>query len=441
MVSILGILDQVAATSSRNEKEAILTQHADNTVLKRVFKLAYDKQILFFTKQTPDESVWGTHQGPKVCLDKLLDDLESEIVSRKLTGNAAAGFLMKLFALAERDDAEVLHRVITKDLRIGATSGTANKVWKDLISKPAFMLAQTDTKSIVYPAISQLKEDGTRGKFIYDGETVTLMSRNGNDIETRGTFNSWAKRLGGPMILDGELVAFRDGKRLSRKEGNGIVNKAVRGTISEDEAKMLVFVAWDIETMPDKTYDKRFEIIEQWDSIIDNLDDNDKVIAVESREVATYEDALVHYREARERGLEGTLLKNKKSFWQPKRSFDLVKFKAEYEGEFKVTGFEYGKKGTKNEKRIGALYYETADGLIKGDVGIFKDFPDSVREDWLTNMPKIVTIRYNERITSKSSKTGTENLFLPRVIAARWDKDEANTRDELIEQEKNALKD
>lgn len=435
-MSILHILDQVAATSSRLEKEAILQANAKNDTLKRVFKMAYDKQILFWTRQIPDPSSWGTAR-PWGTLDNQLDVIEADICNRNVTGNEAIAYIQELFEHTEPADAEVLKRIILKDLRVGATRSTANKVWKELIDKPAFMLAHTDTKNIVYPAYSQLKEDGTRGKFIFDGESVTIMSRNGNDILTHGTFDRWAKRLVEPTILDGELVAFRNGKRLPRKESNGIVNKAVRGTISPEEAQMLVYVAWDIETRPDLNYDQRFDLIEQWDNTVDNLDDKDKVIAVENRVVYSYEEALEHFWTARDRGLEGTLLKNKDAKWQPKRTYDLVKFKAEYEGEFKVTGFEYGKKGTKNETRVGALYYESECGQVKGDVGVFKDFPETVRIDWLTDAPKIVTIRYNERIRAKKSET--ENLYLPRVIAARWDKDEANTREELIELEKNAL--
>lgn len=436
-MTILDILNEVAATSSRNEKEEILTRHACDETLKRIFKFAYDKQILFYTRTIPDEAVWGT-EPPHVSLSDLLNCLEDDIISRSYTGHAAERYIEDLFKSAAPEDAEVLKRVILKDLRIGATSGTANKVWKGLIDKPAFMLAQTDNKNIVYPAYSQLKEDGTRGKFIYDGETVTIMSRNGNDIETHGTFNRWAQRMGEPTILDGELVAFRDGKRLSRKESNGIVNKAVRGTITPEEAALLVYVAWDIETRPELTYDQRFALLEEWDNTVVNLDDKNKVITVENRIVNTYEEALEHFKDARRRGLEGTLLKNIKSKWQPKRSFDLVKFKAEYEGEFRVVGFEYGKKGTKNEKRLGALHIESLCGRIKSDVGVFKDFPETIREEWLDDMPKVVTVRYNERITSKNSEF--ESLYLPRVIAARWDKDIANTREELIEQEKNAIK-
>lgn len=436
-MSILNIIDQVAATSSRNEKESILASHRDNALLARVFKMAYDKQVLFWTQYIPALPDWG-RDWVSYSLSDALDLLEYNICSRKITGNAARDYLDSLFRLVLDEDCEVLKRVILGDLRCGATSGTANKVWKGLIPVPKFMLAETDSRDIVYPAFSQMKEDGTRGKFTWDGSKVTILSRNGNEIETRGTFDAWAKRLGEGAILDGELVAFRNGKRLPRKESNGIVNKAVKGTISLEEAKMLVYVAWDVETM-DAPYKLRYEQIEEWASVIDDLGDNSKVVAVESRVVENYDEALAHYKEARKRGLEGTILKNIAAKWQPKRTHDLVKFKAEYEGDFKVTGFEYGKKGTKNENRIGAIFVASADDSVKSDVGVFKDFPESIRDEWMNDMPKIVTVRYNERITKK--KSTTESLYLPRVISARWDKDTANTRDELIEAEKNTLKD
>lgn len=432
-MSILGILDELAATSSRLEKEAILRNNVDNMTLKRVFKLAYDKQVIFWTKQLPEREDFNL---PYISLDDALTYIERDICTRYFTGHAADDYFLKLLGNVNADDAEVIKRVVLKDLRCGCTVNTANKVWKDLVEKPAFMLCHTDTKAIKYPAMSQMKEDGTRGKFIFDGETVTIISRNGNPIETHGTFDRWAQRLKEPMILDGELVAFKNGKRMVRKDSNGIVNKAVRGTITPEEAALLVYIAWDVETM-NAPYSKRFAAIENWDNIVDNLDDKDKVIAVENKLVNTYEEAYEHFKDARRRGLEGTILKNIDAMWQGKRSFDLVKFKAEIEAEFKVVGFEYGKKGTKNEHRLGALHIETEDGKVKCDVGIFKDFPDTVRDTWLSDVPKIVTVRYNERITSKGSDT--QSLFLPRVISVRHDKDKADTLDDLIAIEKATL--
>lgn len=429
-MSVYQILKQVGDTSSRLEKEAILRKNKDNKLLARVFKMAYDKQINFFISEAPEDSELNFIDTSR-DLTYGLDMLEKWIVSRAVTGHAALTMIKTILASVGDDDRHVLRRVIEKDLKVGATISTANKIWKNLIPVPKFMLAETDPSDIVYPAYSQIKEDGTRAKFIWNGYNVSLISRNGNEIETLRHFDSWANlNLEPGTILDGELVTVdKNGNRAPRKVSNGIVNKMVKGSIAADEIECVRFVVWDIETSKE-TYDKRLEIIK---SLASN---SDRVLLIETEEVANYEEALAHYRSARSRGLEGTILKNIKNLWVPKRSKDLVKFKAEYVATFKVVGFEHGTKGTKNENRIGALLIESEDGLVKTNVGIFKDFPSSVRDEWLTDLPEYVDVLYNERIKSKDPKVTTESLFLPRVVAVRMDKSSADTRDEMIELEK-----
>ncbi len=376
--------------------------------------------------------MWGTHGSRKMLtIDQALDEIQKILCTRKKTGNDAADFLTNIFQRLEVEDAEVVKRVILGDLRVGATRDTANRIWPGLISKPAFMLcsADFDDEAIGFPAISQTKEDGARCRLEWDGEKAFLTTRADNEISTHGVFDDWAaKHLQPGDSLDGELVCFRDGERLVRKESNGIVNKAIKGTISEEEADLLVLVAWDLE---DKTlpYYERFEKVKGFTG---------RVRAIESREVNSYEEALAHFKEARRAGLEGTILKKRDALWEGKRVKFQAKFKAEIEAEFKVVGFDYGKKGTKNEHRVGALKIESECGKVKSDVGIFKDFPDSIRDDLLKDMPKVVTVRYNERISSKKPDQ-PQSLFLPRVISIRWDKETADTLDDLIKIEESAL--
>lgn len=430
-MSIKQILDQVAGTSSRLEKEAILTANKDNVLLQRVFKMAYDKQINFFMTFAPEDEELPITEQSSCTLQHALDQLERFIINRAITGHAAQDMVRATLANLGEEDRYVVRRVIEKDLKVGATISTANKIWKNLIPVPKFMLAETDPSDIVYPAYSQIKEDGTRAKFIWNGYNVSLISRNGNEIETLRHFDSWANlNLVPGTILDGELVTVdKHGNRAPRKVSNGIVNKMVKGSITADEIECVRFVVWDIETSKEIYRDRL-------DQLAKIAGDNDRVLLIETKEVATYEEALAHYRVARSRGLEGTILKNIANLWVPKRSKDLVKFKAEYVATFKVVGFEHGTKGTKNEKRIGALLIESEDGLVKTNVGIFKDFPSSVRDEWLTDLPEYVDVLYNERIKSKDPKATTESLFLPRVVAVRMDKSSADTREEMIALEK-----
>jgi ATP-dependent DNA ligase len=101
--------------------------------------------------------------------------------------------------------------------------------------------------------------------------------------------------------------------------------------------------------------------------------------------------------------------------------------KAEEECDLKVIGMEEGT--GKYDGVLGALVCETADGLLKVNVGT--GFSDDDRIDyWDSNIRNvIVTVRYNQKI--KDKKTGVHSLFLPRFVCVREDKDVANTLEEI----------
>lgn len=431
-MTIRQIIDAVAATASRLEKESILNANKDNKTLRRVFHLAYDKQILFQTKDGIPESYWGSL--PAYTLDDALDKVVMNICSRKVTGNTAIEFYRELFSLLAFDDAHVLNLVITKNLKCGATRETAEKIWPGILPKPPFQLAHNDPSRISYPANSQIKEDGTRCKLIWDGLSVTCLTRAGNEMTTHSVFDTaFNAFVSESVIIDGEFVAFKDGKRLPRKTSNGIVNKAVQGTISKEEAKMLTFIAWDTEHNGDEPYSVRLNYLT---SLIEKFSN---IILVEHKMVDNYEEAFAHFKESRKLGFEGTILKNIFAKWEGKRSYNLCKFKAEIEAEFEVIGYEEGT--GKNVGRVGALVVASSDRKIVTKVGIFKDFDEEIRDELYGDhvLGTIVTVLYNER-TSDKKRTGVESLFLPRVTRIRHDKTEANSYDEILEIEDAVLK-
>lgn len=430
-MSILGTLELLAATPSINTKLEILKSQADNETLKRVFELAYRKDIRFYTKsvELPQEYAPIPEMFPAEALELMLVN----VGNRLLSGHAARDFINRVLYLMTPENAEVIRRVLMKNLACGVTGTLANKVWKDLIPKQKVMLAETDPSRIVYPAESQAKEDGTRAEMEATPAGARFVSRNGNEIETLGAFDEYAQTLEPGTLVDGELIAIdlKTGKRLSRKVGNGIVNKAVKGTISEEEAKQLRFVVWDIPSMQAPYKDRLNTLI----AMLKTSTVPCPLILVETKTVNSYEEALSHFKDCRRRGLEGSMLKNLGALWQGKRTYDVVKFKAEVVGDFLVTGYELGT--GKNANRVGNLLIASQDGKVECAVGIFKDMDESVRDELLVNMPKVVSILFNEMIQARDRET--LSLFLPRVVELRYDKDEADTLESLIELEKNAL--
>ena len=255
-MSIYKVLEELRATSSRLEKEAILKKNEKNAVLKQAVFLALDPYTQFYQRKIPKYAPAKKNQADS--LQSVLDSLYV-LSSRQTTGNEAIAFLTKLLSSLTEEDAKVLECVIQKDLDCGVQESTANKIWKDLIPTFPCMLASAFDQKLVdkvqFPALVQLKMDGMRFNAIVDAhpKTVEYRSRNGKEVLIDNwlldeSFLSMAKNIGmAEVVFDGELLVVDSaGKPLDRKTGNGILNKAVKGTISEAESKQVRATIWDV---------------------------------------------------------------------------------------------------------------------------------------------------------------------------------------------------
>jgi ATP-dependent DNA ligase len=421
-MSILNILNELASDNSRTFKESVLKRERNNDVLKKVFVAALNPYINYYIKKinyTPN------HIG-SVSLEKALLEL-NKLSSREVTGNAAREFLNGVLDACTEDDAEVIRRIIERDLKCGINISTVNKIWPGLIPTFAMMLADTDRSKIKFPAYAQIKMDGVRCHLYFDGEHAHAYSRNGKLIDHRGKLDASAKAM---MLRgetwDGELVCINaDLTYMPRQISNGIINKAIKGTITEKEAETIVFTTWDIvdfsSTIP---YERRFERLGNIFSL--NGIFAPKFRLIDYRLVSSMEQAEEFFAEALAAGEEGIILKNRYAVWQPKRVKDLCKFKAENEADLRVIGWEYGT--GKNSNRLGNLILGTDDGLLEVSVGT--GFSDEQRDEFTREymLGKIVTVKYNTKIRDE---TGGWSLFLPRFVEIRFDKDEANTLNEI----------
>lgn len=433
-MSVLSILDEIAATASKLEKEAILRRNKNDDVLQTVINFAYNPFIRFYIAKDVTKRI---RVGEKTLpLEDALYLLESQIARRKRTGQAAIDYVAGLLGDVSDDDAVVLMRVILKDLRAGFSESTANKVWKDLVPVFDVMTCHSDLSRIKFPAYSQLKADGVRChlEFNEDGEALAY-ARSGNLIDILGALDGIFKRN---MTLDGELVCYKNGKPLDRKTSNGIINKAIKGTISKQEAELIHFLTWDIVDITSKIpYQTRLGALRD----LLEREPTSKIIMIPTKIVHDDQEALDHFRIMRGQKLEGTIVKNIDHKWVPKRSYDLCKMKDMIDIEMECIGYEEGKKGTKNEGKLGALVMRDADHKIECSVGTGIEQRDR-EADCLFNdevIGSIWTVRYNERITSKDKKRTTESLFLPRIIERRLDKTKPNTYAEILALEKLAL--
>lgn len=432
MGQVFNIISSLAGTTKRNEKIRILTEHKDNFLLRSVFELAYNPYMNFWIKAIPDYVVGN---GLYYSLSTAIYDL-SFLENRTYTGNAAIDFLQKMLSNLSVDDAKVIELIIKKDLNCGVSVATINAVWPKLIPEFKYIMKCHDSiEYIIYPAIAQVKYDGGRCiiQCINDesGEYVAFSS-SGRPIELGESLKKYVRLyMQSGEMFDGELIAYKDGKPLDRKTSNGILSKALKGTIESDELELLRFIAWDIidetGTIP---YVKRFsELSDRFggriniDELVENIFDkfcNLRIVLAESEIVNTQEEAFAFYELQLSKGLEGAVIKNYDGKWQGKRVKHQGKMKNELECDILIVSWE---PHSKDKNKLGSFILSADDA--NGQTMYF-NVGSGISADMRSKDPKsfigkIATVRYNSVVKNKKDPSKF-TLYIPRIIEIRDDK-------------------
>jgi ATP-dependent DNA ligase len=468
-MTILEILNQIDATRSKKEKVAIMTQHKDNADLKDFFRLCLHPRINFFQKK--DMGIVSEEVVPTYSLSKAMGYLEKTIAARVVTGNDAIEGIRDVLAQVSADDAEVIRRILKKKTGCGVDS-SANDVWPKLIPEHPNLLASPYSQKLADAldwkrgVIVERKSDGLRISIHVQEDSVTIYSRAGNILDLHGRFDAL---LNAPecvgRVFDAELMVLKpDGKYESRKTGNGICSKAIKGTLSKEESLRMVAVSWDViheevffggeKCMLDAA--ERFSQLLRFVS-----DENVKPLIrpIEHDVVYSLEEAQAIYQKYRDAGEEGAMLKDSSVMWEDRRSKKILKMKAEETCELKVTGYNDGQGEFANY--VGSLILSSRDNKV---VVSMSGFPLKLRAEitanihhkvvtydvaagvdsegkplWMTyeaypndteiNLGSIVEVTYNEKIKSRDSEV--YSLFLPRFDKVRHDKLEANSFEEI----------
>jgi hypothetical protein len=416
--------NHLASDAGRNFKIAELEKHKDNDLLQTVIILALDPFTQFYIRKIPKYNR-GVHTIPLVQSCKQL----KKLASREYTGNAAIDMLTSLLESSTTDDAKVLERIIQKDLKCGVSISTVNKVWPGMIHDyPCMLCSPSDEKLISkfeFPAIVQLKMDGMRFNAIVKNGTVEYRSRNGKEIHGIQHLDEAFLNMGGSKnrVFDGELlIQADDGAICDRQTGNGILNKAVKGTITASEAKLVRATVWDVIDYEDFTvgysgvpYRDRFEHIAA--SVFTG-----SVRVVEHQMVESITEAREVFDRYLAAGEEGIILKAGTAPWENKRVKHQLKFKGELECDLQIVDVQEGT--GKYVGMLGAIVCQSGSTDGKNiTVSVGSGFNDDHRINlWnIRNelLGKIVVLKYNSRIQNKQ---GGDSLFLPIFLEIREDK-------------------
>lgn len=445
---ILDILNELAADNSRLAKEAILRREMNNETLKRVFKAAYDPTINYWIKKIP---VYTTGEL-LYTLDQALSMLD-DISQRTFTGNVAIEQLEHILTSVASQDAEVISRVIERDLKCATTDSTANKIWKGLIPEFSYMrcalpkAVKLDKWNWSEGIYSQEKADGMFCNIdVYADGEVVLTTRAGTVIPTDNLgyiVNAAKTLLTKNTRTHGEFLVLEKDKVLPREIGNGIMSSIAKGGDFKNVNQRAVLLVWDQIPLSNamsgeeykKTYSTRLNSLQ---AQVANLGITDSIRIIPSKVVRSYKEAMEHYAEMLEAGKEGTIIKTQTGTWKDTTSKEQVKLKLEIDVDLEIIELTEGK--GKNADLFGSIKCRTRDGLLEVDVSGFKD-DERVRitKEWKTIKGKIMVVRGNSLMKPTGNKM-TWSIFLPRHVEIRYDKKVADSLEQVIAQFESAVK-
>ncbi len=247
--------------------------------------------------------------------------------------------------------------LVTGDIGLVAVLARHDELAKaelELFRPTNFMLADSAAdatelyeKFEEHPLISDYKYDGIRAQIHSDGEKVRIFSRNLEDV-TRyfPEIEQTVKELPScKMILDGEIVPFKDGKPLSFQA----LQQRLRKLERSDADVPIKFFAFDLLYLNKSMIDERLSIRI---ASLRSLPLTGVLGFSEQRLVSSPDEVQAMFEESKALGYEGLVVKSPSSTYTPgRRGRNWVKLKKELDTlDVVIVAAEYG-----HGKRAGVI--------------------------------------------------------------------------------------
>jgi DNA ligase-1 len=415
-------------SNSRTYKQATLKRYADDEIVKRYLKIAFDPYEVYgiSTKKLTRE----VHVGDIWCATTVFDLFD--YLKTHNTGKdydiAVCQLALDWIASDDLECASLLEALICKDLSIGCDSKTINKEMPGLIPTFEVQLANKyfDKPEYVEGRSFALttKIDGGRIIALKENGQVSFFTRAGQKYEGLVDLESEMLRfMPDNTCLDGEITLLDKGG-LDSKEQYKETMKIVRTKDKEKHGiKMLVFdwmPAYDFKRQQcDLTYSLRRAYL---DKLFHDTDlkyfetlpmlyvgsETSKITEILEEQVAN--------------GEEGIMINVMDALYEFKRTNNLLKVKKMQTMDLEIIDFEEGEgrlAGT-----LGAILVRYKNGNV---VKVGSGFSDQLRKEiWQNRNSHLGTICEIQYFEETTNADGGESLRFPIFKDFRHDKMEAD---------------
>lgn len=444
MEEVIKIIKELQANSGKRLQE-ILEENKDNQMLKDVLYFVYNPFIVTglsskkIKKDVSNIKTRGTRRFGN-CIEEtaLLSDedfLNALFNSKNFDITCVFDYLIDHSTGRDEDIAyvqayinsqpeehrEIYEQIFTKELKLGITSKTINKVWKDFIPEFNVMLAEKywdrmDKLEKEKPhIIVTIKLDGIRAVAKVRDGNVEMFSRQGKPIEGLKDIEKELSQLDN---------GFYDGELLLNKENipsKDLYRETVQVVNSKNEYKdNIIFNIFDYIPLNDFVIGyskmncwgrKRF-VYEELRKI-----EPDWLKPVEILYHGKYDKNIVQQELNKQIALEheGVMVNLSNAPYEGKRTKNILKVKAMQDCDLKIIGFEEGT--GKNKGTLGAIIVDYKGFIVKVGSG----FTDKDREYFWNNqkelLGRVITVQYFEETTN--IKDNSLSLRFPVYIGLR----------------------
>lgn len=412
---LIRMVDELNTTNSKNEKMDILKKYPD---CKQELEYTYNPYKKYGVKSSQlikkSDIVHNCRYGN---LFSLLDDL----ASRKLTGHEAIGQLNGYIDEIDEMYADVIYRILDKNLKTRTDAKLINKVWPNLIPQFNVALAQKfedHSHKIDWDNeewLGSRKLDGVRVIARKENGEVKFFSRQGNEFTTLDVLKKELENLSTDnFVLDGEMCVMDEN---GNEDYKSIVSQIKRKDYTIENPQFIVFDSLTINEF-DEGNSKATTV--QRMRRIDDFAVCEHISKLQMESILSEKEAVQKLNNAVDNGWEGYMIRRANAPYEGKRTRALLKMKKMHDDEYTVKNIETGPfrmidKSTGLEKTI-----ETLTNVIiehKGnDVSVGSGFSLDERVKYYSDpsliIGKEITVQYFEL---SKDKDGIESLRFPVV--------------------------
>lgn len=422
--AVYALLREIEDESSRNVKEELLEKLAADPLGLECIKLAYDPFITFGIRVgRRDEDARGSFPLSVTLLKTLCRKLSS----RALTGNAAEAEVAETMAFLDDESAEILYRVLNKDLKCGIGEATINKVAPGVIPTFCVMRAHAFEEKRVkkWPVAVEPKLDGFRYTFIYRNGVGGFFTRSGKPAPSVDHVTEAVVQMANwiflelsaddplrDLILNGKETSFEnaafvlDGEMIAGEfnETSGALRR------ESEQAKNARFHVFDIMTWDDfdavgsvgQPYAERRRMVDEFVKVAAVADRWSRLITKTPRYLCTdMNQVMTFYNAFRAKKLEGAMVKTLDGLYDKKKSYGWMKIKPEETEDLTIVGWFPGEPGTKYENSLGGLVVKRGDVLVRVGGG----FSDAERDAFRAQIEKDIALADQAFVSTEKDAT------------------------------------